>query len=67
MKKTRAFDPAESRPTVGGRIFTGLIYFLLYLPIFVLIAFSFNASKSRSVWTGFTFKWYGSSSGTPAS
>ena len=59
MKKTRAFDPAESRPTVGGRIFTGLIYFLLYLPIFVLIAFSFNASKSRSVWTGFTFKWYG--------
>ena len=30
----------------------------LYLPIFVLIVFSFNASKSRSVWSGFTLDWY---------
>jgi spermidine/putrescine transport system permease protein len=30
----------------------------LYAPIFVLIVFSFNASKSRSVWAGFTLKWY---------
>ena len=28
------------------------------LPIAVLIAFSFNESKSRTVFTGFTFKWY---------
>ena len=26
--------------------------------IFVLIVFSFNASKSRSVWSGFTLDWY---------
>ena len=30
----------------------------LYMPIFVMIAFSFNQSKSRTVWTGFTLKWY---------
>ena len=35
-----------------------LIFLFLYLPIFVLMAFSFNDSKSRVVWAGFTFKWY---------
>ena len=30
----------------------------LYAPIFVLIVFSFNDSSSRTVWSGFTFKWY---------
>lgn len=37
---------------------TVLIFVFLYAPIFVLIANSFNASKSRSVWTGFTLDWY---------
>ena len=31
----------------------------LYAPIAVLIVFSFNASKSRTVWQGFSLKWYG--------
>ncbi len=35
-----------------------LVFFFLYAPIAVLIAFSFNEGKGR-VWTGFTFKWYG--------
>lgn len=30
----------------------------LYAPILVLIVFSFNDSKSRTVWAGFSFKWY---------
>jgi len=30
----------------------------LYAPIAVLIVFSFNASKSRSVWAGFSLRWY---------
>lgn len=30
----------------------------LYVPIFVLIVFSFNETKSRSVFSGFTFDWY---------
>lgn len=41
-----------------SRLYTSLIFIFLYAPIFVLIAFSFNASKSRVVWSGFTFRWY---------
>lgn len=46
------------KPGIGAKIFTGLIFLFLYAPIFVLIVFSFNSSKSRSVWTGFTLDWY---------
>lgn len=41
-----------------SRIYVAIILFFLYAPIFVLIAFSFNESKSRSNFTNFTFKWY---------
>jgi len=41
-----------------SKFYTGLIFLFLYIPIFVLIANSFNASKSRTVWTGFTLDWY---------
>lgn len=34
------------------------VFGFLYLPIAVLVAFSFNESKSRAVFTGFTLKWY---------
>jgi len=40
------------------KIYTALVFAFLYIPIFVLIANSFNASKSRTVWTGFTLDWY---------
>lgn len=42
----------------GSLIYTILVYLFLYLPIIVLVVFSFNKSKLNSVWTGFTFKWY---------
>jgi len=35
-----------------------IIFLFIYAPIAVLIAFSFNESKSRGSWTGFSFKWY---------
>lgn len=38
--------------------YIGLVFASLYLPIGVLIAYSFNESKSRAVFTGFTFDWY---------
>ena len=41
-----------------SKIYLGIILLFLYLPIFVLIAFSFNETKSRSVFSGFTFDWY---------
>ena len=31
---------------------------LLYAPIAVLIVLSFNASRSRGTWGGFTLQWY---------
>ncbi|MCQ1528239.1 ABC transporter permease [Lutispora saccharofermentans] len=44
--------------TAIKRIYTFLIFLFLYAPIIVLIIFSFNSSKSRAHWTGFTLKWY---------
>lgn len=41
-----------------GKAYLGLVLFFLYIPIFVLIVFSFNETKSRSVFSGFTFDWY---------
>lgn len=36
----------------------GLIILFLYAPILTLIALSFNASKTRTKWGGFSLKWY---------
>ena len=41
-----------------ARLYTVLIFVFLYAPIVVLIVFSFNESKSRAMFTGFTLKWY---------
>ena len=41
-----------------SKFYVGIIYFFLYIPIAVLIFFSFNDSKSRVLFTGFTTKWY---------
>lgn len=35
-----------------------LIYIFMYIPVIVMIAFSFNDSKNNTVWKGFTTKWY---------
>ncbi len=39
--------------------YLALILLFLYSPIAIMIAFSFNAGKSRAKWEGFSFKWYG--------
>ena len=41
-----------------SKIYTWLIFIFLYAPIVVLMVFSFNDSKSRVVWNGFTLSWY---------
>ncbi|WP_409334962.1 ABC transporter permease [Aedoeadaptatus coxii] len=46
---------------VGNKLrkfYLGLMLLFLYLPIFVLIVFSFNDTKLRGVWAGFTTHWY---------
>ncbi len=45
---------------IGSRIYLSIIFLFLYLPILVLIVLSFNDSKTRVKWGGFTFKWYAS-------
>ncbi len=40
------------------KIYITLIFIFLYAPIVTLIVLSFNASKSRAKWGGFTLKWY---------
>lgn len=41
-----------------SKAYMALVLLFLYVPIFVLIVFSFNTTKSRSVFSGFTFDWY---------
>lgn len=41
-------------------ILLGVIGFLaLYIPVVVMMVYSFNAGKLSSVWAGFSVKWYG--------
>ena len=40
------------------RLYLIIIFLFLYLPIVVLIVLSFNDSKSRVQWGGFTLRWY---------
>ena len=40
-----------------SKIYMALVLMFLYVPIFVLIVFSFNETKSRSVFSGFTLDW----------
>ena len=42
----------------GKSLYLILILLFLYLPILTLVVFSFNESKSMSIWTGFSLKWY---------
>lgn len=41
-----------------SRFYLGLIFVLMYLPIIVVIVFSFNESKLPVRFTGFSLKWY---------
>ncbi len=40
------------------KIYIALIVIFMYAPIVTLVVLSFNSSKSRAKWGGFTFKWY---------
>jgi len=40
------------------KVYLSIIFIFLYAPIVVLVVFSFNDSKSRGRWGGFTLKWY---------
>jgi putrescine transport system permease protein len=41
-----------------GRLWMGLVYLFLYIPLFFLIVFSFNSTRQDGVFTGFSMRWY---------
>lgn len=43
---------------VGKSLYTLFIYFFLYFPIAIVIAYSFNNSRYSLLWHGFTLQWY---------
>lgn len=48
----------KKRSNFFGNLLIVLTFLFLYAPIIFLIVFSFNSSKSRTVWTGFSLDWY---------
>ncbi|OGO37572.1 MAG: spermidine/putrescine ABC transporter permease [Chloroflexi bacterium RBG_16_57_11] len=49
---------SEKKPSLGLRIYAVLAFIYLYLPILILIIFSFNTQKINVRWQGFTLDWY---------
>ena len=47
-----------TRKKISSKLYMALVFLFLYAPIVVVIVFSFNATKSRTVFTGVTLKWY---------
>ncbi|WP_205481448.1 ABC transporter permease [Sphingomonas arenae] len=58
MRRT-PIAPLEYSRRLWLRSWVGGVALFLYLPLLVLIIFSFNDSKRNVVWRGFTTKWYG--------
>lgn len=40
------------------RAHTALVYAFLYLPIVIVVLFSFNENRLATIWTGFSTRWY---------
>jgi len=52
-----ASNPLRRFPGTG--VVGACFFAYLYLPVVVLIALSFNANRSATIWTGFSVDWYG--------
>lgn len=46
------------RDMPGFALIFGLCVFLLYVPLIIIAVYSFNASNSITIWSGFTLDWY---------
>lgn len=56
MSAKRAKGDAKHWP---GLAFAACVFFAyVYLPIVILVALSFNANRTVTVWTGFSLEWY---------
>lgn len=48
----------KKRKVRPSYLFLGLVLAIMYLPILLLVIYSFNESKISSLWGGFSLKWY---------
>ncbi|MDB9314368.1 ABC transporter permease [Spirulina sp. CS-785/01] len=55
-KKVDLWIRASGKALLWGMSLVGI--FFLYLPIVILVIYSFNESKINAVWRGFTLQWY---------
>jgi spermidine/putrescine transport system permease protein len=54
----RKYPGAQIQRWLFG-VWTALVFAFLYIPIFLLVIFSFNSSRLNIRWEGFSLKWYG--------
>ena len=48
----------ENNMKLSSKIYSAIVFGILFAPILVLLVFSFNETKSLSVFSGFSTKWY---------
>jgi len=59
---SRTLQKTNRRTRFNQHLLTWLaagMFLFLYLPIFILIIYSFNENKVVGVWSGFSLRWYG--------
>ena len=49
----------QKRSSFWSSFYAAVIYAIFYIPVFVMIQFSFNDAKRNYSWEGFTSAWYG--------
>ncbi|MEY8356704.1 ABC transporter permease [Lachnospiraceae bacterium 54-53] len=53
-------EKKKRRNEIWRNVYIGLVFAFIYLPMLVVIVFSFNTSEMNILMEGFTLKWYGS-------
>ena len=57
----RSPDPAR----IVLLVWTALVFAFLFLPIFVVVLYSFNGGRNLYIWTEFSMRWYGAALDNP--
>lgn len=55
------FSKSQNKKKIGeliGTLYSVFIYTILYIPVVVMMIFSFNDQRYNYYWNGFTTKWY---------
>ena len=51
-------EKKEKRINILSNVYAFLVYAILYIPVAVMMAFSFNNQRYNYYWNGFTTQWY---------